>query len=302
MTNVFQKAVRQKSKLRLALMGVSGSGKTYSALRLAKGLGGKIAFIDTESGSAQLYSNIADFDVLELGPPYTPTSYVNAIRAAEEADYEVLIIDSLSHAWAGEGGVLDRVEKITEASRSKNSFQAWNKGTKEQNMLVDKILSSNLHVICCIRSKTAYEIVEDNGKKRPVKFGLAPVQRDNLEYEFSLVMDISRDNHLATVSKNRTDLFNDEVPFMITEDTGKQLNKWLDSGIIAPVKKGVDEVIIDKIYKCNSVTELSTLYKDLATDPATSTWIQDLVGVCAKRKQEILRAEETQLASEDIQW
>lgn len=289
----FVKAERKKSKLRLCLTGVSGSGKTYSSLRLAKGLGGKIAFIDTESGSAQLYSNIADFDVLELSAPYSPSRYIESIKQAELAGYEILIIDSLSHAWAAEGGVLDIVDKLSQASSSKNSFMSWNKGSKEQNALVDKILTSPLHIICCLRSKTAYELVDTgNGRKAPKKFGLAPVQRENLEYEFSAVLDISRDSHLATVSKNRTTLFKDETPFLITEKTGKDFVKWLDQGV-EPVKPRtfVTPELVTKIAGCGSVPKVEELFRELRKEAINDSEIDDLIKICANQKDRLLNKE-----------
>ena len=121
----FKKAQRQKAKLRLALMGTSGAGKTYSALLIAQGIGGKIAMVDTEQGSGELYSNLCDYDVCSIKPPFEPQKYIDAIKSAEKAKYDVVIIDSLSHAWAGEGGLLDMHDKATTASKSKNSYVAW---------------------------------------------------------------------------------------------------------------------------------------------------------------------------------
>jgi len=303
----FVKAQRKKSKLRLCLTGVSGSGKTYSSLLLAKGLGGKIAFIDTEAGSAQLYSDIAEFDVLELGAPYSPSRYIEAIKQAESGGYDVLIIDSLSHAWAAEGGVLDIVDKLSQASNSKNSFMSWNKGSKEQNALVDKILASPLHIICCLRSKTAYELVDmGNGRKTPKKFGLAPVQRENMEYEFSAVLDIGRDNHLATVSKNRTDLFGDEVPFLINEEIGKKFIKWLDRGV-EPEKNGknINEdnkpsitmpIIMERISNCNDVKTLEKVFRELKKENISYDESQNIVTLCAIQKEKIM----TKVEKEDV--
>ena len=316
----FVKAQRKKSKLRLCLTGVSGSGKTYSSLLLAKGLGGKIAFIDTEAGSAQLYSDIANFDVLELGAPYSLARYIEAIKQAESGGYDILIIDSLSHAWAAEGGVLDIVDKLAQASPNKNSFISWNKGSKEQNILITKILSSPLHIICCVRSKTAYEIIDNgNGRKTPKKFGLAPVQRENLEYEFSAVLDISRDSHLATVSKNRTDIFEDDVPFLITEDTGRKFIEWLDKGVepekniasenitsknIAP--KSIDEkpdsseismpLIIERIRSCNDVKSLERVFRELKKSAIGYDDSQNIVTLCAAQKEKIV----TLVEKEDV--
>jgi hypothetical protein len=226
----FQKAERKKAKLRLALMGPSGSGKTYSALLIAQGIGGKIAMIDTERGSGELYADLCDYDVAPITPPFTPQKYNQLIIDAEKAGYDVLIIDSLSHAWAGEGGMLDMHDKATKASRSGNSYTAWAEVTPHHTKLVNTILQSGMHVIFTLRTKTAYELQEDGkGKKKPVKIGLAPVFRDGIEYESTLALDIAIDGHIATASKDRTSMFDGQY-FVPSVETGKQLIEWLESG------------------------------------------------------------------------
>jgi hypothetical protein len=226
----FQKAQRKQAKLRLALAGPSGSGKTYSALLIARGLApaGRIALIDTERGSGELYSHLADYDIATLAPPYTPERYVQLIREAERAGYAVLIVDSLSHAWTGQGGVLDMHEKAATAAKG-NSWAAWREVTPAHNALVDAMLGANLHLIATLRTKTAYDVTDDNGKKKPVKVGLAPVQREGMEYEFTLLLDLTVDGHLATAAKDRTSLF-DGQHFTPAVETGVRLREWLDSG------------------------------------------------------------------------
>ncbi len=229
---MFRKAERRQAKLRLALCGPSGSGKTYSALLVAQGLapGGKVALIDTERRSGELYADLMDYDVSPIDPPFTPTRYIELIREAEASGYDVLIIDSLSHAWVGEGGVLDMHDKATAASRSGNSFAAWREVTPAHNQLVDTILGADLHVIITMRTKTAYEMVDDGkGRKKPIKIGMAPIQRDGMEYEFTLVMDLSIEGHVATASKDRTQLF-DGQHFVPAAETGETLREWLESG------------------------------------------------------------------------
>jgi hypothetical protein len=226
---MFRKAERKKAKLRLALCGPAGSGKTYSALLIAQGLGGKIAMIDTEHGSGELYAHLYDYDAAPLNPPFTPERYIQVIHEAERAEYDVLIIDSLSHAWSGEGGVLDMKDAATKASKSGNSFAAWREVTPEHNRLVDTMLRANLHLIVNMRTKTAWEVVEDNGKKRPVKVGLAPLQREGLEYEFTVVLDLSVEGHIATATKDRTSLF-DGKHFLPNQETGQELLEWLEAG------------------------------------------------------------------------
>ena len=230
----FQKAERRKAKLRLALCGPSGSGKTYSALKLASGMGGRIALIDTENGSGSLYSHLCDYDVSDITPPFTVEKYISAIKEAETAGYDVLIIDSLSHAWAGQGGLLEEVDKRAASSRSHNSYAAWRDVTPMHNKLVDTILQAGLHIIVTMRSKTAYEMEKgSDGKVQPVKKGLAPIQRDGLEYEFTVVLDIDNEKHLAQAGKDRTGLFDGKI-FQPDEQTGAELIQWLDSGADAP--------------------------------------------------------------------
>lgn len=225
-----RKAERRKAKLRLALAGVSGAGKTYSALLLAKGLGGKVCVIDTESRSADLYANEFDYDVCELAPPYTPKRYIEAINGIEKAGYDVIVIDSLSHAWAGEGGALDMQQDAIRAQKgSKNSYTAWRDVTPEHNKLVNAVLQSSCHVITTMRSKIHHDLQSnEDGRKVPVKIGLAPVQREGMEYEFTVVLDVSQD-HYASSSKDRTRLF-DGKNFIITEKTGEDLLNWLNFG------------------------------------------------------------------------
>lgn len=226
----FRKAERKKAKLRLALCGVSGSGKTYSSILMAKGLGGKIAMIDTENGSGELYAHIADYDVLTIQAPYEPIKYVQAIKAAERAGYSVLIIDSLTHAWEGTGGVTEMADKAAKTSKSGNSFMAWRDVTPKHNELVEAILTSSMHIIGTMRSKTAYEVQDNgNGKKAPVKVGLAPIQRPGMEYEFTVVLDLSMENHIATASKDRTEIFTGKHT-VLNEETGATLLQWLNTG------------------------------------------------------------------------
>lgn len=228
----FVKAQRKKARLRLALSGTSGSGKTYGALQIAKGLGGKIAVLDTERGSASLYSDTVDFDVVELGPPYEPERFIEVMDAAAKAGYDVLIIDSITHEWKGAGGMLEIVDNIARAKFRGNSYAAWNEGDKRHRRFVDAMLHSPLHVIVTMRSKAVYVEGERNGKKTIEKQGAAPEQRDGIEYEFTAVLDLTVDGNLAVKSKDRTRLFND--PFRITEETGRKLRDWLESGADMP--------------------------------------------------------------------
>jgi hypothetical protein len=232
----FKKAVRKQAKLRLALSGPSGSGKTYGALLLAKGIGGKTAVIDTERGSASLYSHIHEFDALDLDPPYLPERFIQAIKMAEKAGYEVLIIDSLTHEWSGVGGCLELVDEIARSKYKGNNWSAWNDVTPRHRAVLDTILRSPLHIIATMRSKTETAQTEENGRKKVVKLGMKAEQRDGSEYEFTTVLDIVHDGNFATPSKDRTGLFRGD-PKPITVETGVMLLSWLNSGVEAPAEK-----------------------------------------------------------------
>ncbi|MBQ3347461.1 MAG: AAA family ATPase [Synergistaceae bacterium] len=230
----FRKAQRRKAKLRLAITGTAGSGKTYSALQIAQGLGGKIAMIDTENGSGDLYAGICDYDILTL-TNYDPRKYVQAIHDAEQAGYSTVIIDSLSHAWNGQGGILDLQGKLAEARYRGNSYAAWRDVTPMQNALVNTMLASPCHIIATMRSKTDYLQAEnERGRTEIRKVGLAPVQREGMDYEFTTVFDLSQE-HLAMASKDRTGLFGG-TPFTVDVHTGEILREWLNAG--ADTQKG----------------------------------------------------------------
>ena len=220
----FHKAERKRGKLRLAIAGPAGSGKTYSALLIAFGIGGKVAFIDTERGSGELYDHLGDYDACTLEAPFEPKKYVAAIKAAEEAGYDTIIIDSLTHAWAGTGGLLDRHGMI--ADKSGNSWAAWRMVTPQHNELVDALLQSSCHIIATMRSKMEYTQVEEGGKKSVKKLGMSPIQRDGMEYEFTVFMDIDQ-NHTASSTKDRTTLFDGQY-FKPSKQTGKLLVDWLE--------------------------------------------------------------------------
>ena len=227
---MFQKATRQQARLRLGITGPSGSGKTYSALLLARGIGGKIACIDTEQGSASLYAHLADFDTLNLEPPYRPERFVEAVRSAEAAGYNVLVIDSITHEWNGSGGCLELVDEVGRAKFRGNNWSAWSEITPRHRAFLDAVLHSKMHVIVTLRSKTETAQVEDGGRKKVVKLGMKSEQRDGFEYELTTVLDLSHDGHFATASKDRSGLFSDKDPERITTATGQRLLAWLNSG------------------------------------------------------------------------
>jgi len=222
-----RKAERVKSKLRLGVAGPSGSGKTMSALKVAKGIGGPVCLIDTERGSGDLYANLYDYSVISLDPPFKPDLLIDAIHAAEKANFSVIIIDSLSHFWSDEGGILDQADKMQNSR--KNRFTLWADLTPQHRRLVNALLNSPRHIIGTMRSKQEYAMeTDDKGNASVKKLGLAPVQREGMEYEFTVFFDVSQD-HYAKATKDRTNMFKDEV-FIMDEQTGARLSKWLEEG------------------------------------------------------------------------
>lgn len=238
MAGIFQKATKRQSRLRMALDGPSGSGKTYTALAFATALanGGGIAVIDTERGSASKYADLFTFDVLEL-ETFAPQQYIAGIEAAEQAGYAVLVIDSLSHAWEGEGGVLDLHDQATKRDRSGNSYTAWKDITPLHRKLVDAILQSRCHIIVTMRSKTEYVLVpDDKGRQVPKKIGMAPVQRQGMEYEFDIVADLDIDHNMV-VSKSRCFAVADDVVSKPDAKWFAKVAAWLTDGAPEPERK-----------------------------------------------------------------
>lgn len=291
------RATKCRAKLRLGMSGPAGSGKTYSALLIAHGLGGRIGLIDTEHGSGDLYADLLPegYDVLQLTPPFTPARYVEAIQAFEAAGVQTIIVDSLSHAWSGEGGSLDRHGKI--ADRSGNSWQAWRQVTPEHNALVEAMLQSPCHVIATMRAKTEYvqEKDERTGRQIVRKIGLAPVMRDGIEYEFTVFMELDS-QHLAHVGKDRTRLF-DGMIIKPDADIGRQLLAWLDSGAPEPVRTGLEDAqrtyLRETIVNADSI---DALYKAFATAYRAANALQDLAAL-----DELTRAKDERKAALEAQ-
>lgn len=229
----FSKASKKKSKLRMALVGPSGTGKTYTALAIATHLGQRVAVIDTERGSASKYADLFAFDVLDL-ETFAPQQYVDALHAAASAGYDVVVVDSLSHAWIGQGGALEQVDNIARRSQSKNSFGAWREVTPQHNAMVDAIVRAPLHVVVTMRAKTEYVLEKDDrGKTVPRKVGIQPVQRDGLEYEFDVVGDLDENNSLI-VGKTRCPALAGKVFARAGKDIASHLTAWLTDGVDGP--------------------------------------------------------------------
>lgn len=242
--SIYRKTERRKAKLRLAITGPAGSGKSYGALLVAFGIGGKIALLDTENGSGDLYSSLGDYDICSISAPFSVQKFIDAIRDAENSGYDTLILDSISAELAGTGGLLNLHTQITSSNRA-NSYAAWGHITPKHNAFIDAIISSNLHIIATIRSKTEYaQVQNERGKTEIKKMGLGLVQREGIDYEFTTVFDLSME-HTVTVSKDRTSLFDGQV-FTLSEDTGRALKEWLDIGIDAPIVNNTPASLVDK--------------------------------------------------------
>lgn len=265
-----RKAQRKQAKIKLALQGPSGSGKTYSALLLAAGMTdySKIAVIDTENHSADLYAHLGDYSVLQLSQPFSPERYIEAIEICENAGMEVLIIDGISSEWEGSGGILD-----VHGNMPGNSFTNWAKMTPRHNAFVQKILESPCHIISTIRTKTEYTLSEKNGKMIPEKVGMKGITRDGMDYEFTIVFDLDI-KHFAAASKDRTGLFMDKPSYVINSNTGKRILDWCNAGTT------LDEVI-KQVQQAKDVVELRDLLK---LYPEYRTQIEPLA---IKKKEEL---------------
>lgn len=268
-----KKATRKQVKLRLNLSAPSGAGKTYSALRMAKGLVGdwkKIAVIDTENGSASLYSHMGDFSVIDLTPPFTPEKYIEAINICVDAGIECIVIDSSSHEWTT---LLEENEKMAHAMFRGNTWAAWSKTTPRHDKFVNTVLHANAHIITCTRSKT--ETIQEGGKVK--KVGMKDLQREGWEYELTISLNIDRDTHLATPSKDRTNLFEGGQPFLISEKTGELIKEWCESGV-SELQMGLNEMEI--VATMENLKSVWSKYKSLQTN-------NDFVAMKDKRKLEI---------------
>jgi len=246
---------RKQSKIRLGIQGPSGSGKSIGALQIAFGLSNdwsKVSVIDTEYGSANLYSELGAYNVLSLTAPFSPEKYEEAIHTCESAGMEVIIIDSISHEWESTGGILD-----IHSSMAGNSFTNWGKLTPRHNAFVQAILRSPCHILVTIRSKQDYVLTDKNGKMVPEKVGLKGVQRDGIEYELTTLFELDI-KHNATSSKDRTSLFGGIPEFKLSQEVGRKLLEWCNQGTV----ENSEKALIERINQVRSIPELLQLYKN----------------------------------------
>lgn len=270
-----RKSSKKQAKIKLALQGPAGSGKTMSALYLAYGLCGdwnKVAIIDSENNSADLYAHLGGYNVLPLEGKYTPETYMDAIMVCKQAGMEVIIIDSMSQSW----------DNLLEyhAGLPGNSFTNWQKVTPRMTALIQMILGVNCHVISTMRCKQEYVLSEKNGKMVPEKVGLKAVMRDGIDYEYTIVFDINM-KHQALASKDRTNLFANKPEFTITPTTGKIILDWCNEGVTI-------EMIRYEITKANSIEQLTKIYNQFPE------WNSQLMTDFTQRKTQLLQHKEEQ--------
>lgn len=265
---------KKQAKIKLALQGCAGSGKTMSALLLAYGLchdWTKIAVIDSENNSADLYASLGQYNVLPLEGDYRTETYIEAIKMCHKAGMQVIIIDSMSQCW----------DTLLEyhASLPGNSFTNWQKVTPRMTALIQTILSIDCHVISTMRCKQDYVLSEKNGKMVPEKVGLKAVMRDGIDYEYTIVFDINM-KHQAIASKDRTNLFANKSEFVITPNTGEEILAWCNDGVNA-------EMIRQKIHSARTIEELTNIYHSYPE------WYQQLTSDFMQRKQQLMQPNQT---------
>lgn len=269
-----KKATRKQVKLRLNISAPSGAGKTYSALRMAKGLVNdweKVAVIDTENGSASLYSHLGEFNTIDLTPPFTPEKYIEAINTCVAAGMEAIIIDSSTHEWSC---LIEENELLAQSKFRGNTWSAWSQTTPRHDKFINAVLHCPVHVITCTRSKMETVMGDD---KKVKKVGMKDVQREGWEYELTISLNIDRDTHLAIPSKDRTNLFEGKNPFLITEETGQQIANWCNSG------ESEIKVAVNEMELVATIDELKIIwgkYKSLQTN-------EEFIKMKDKRKEEL---------------
>ncbi len=282
----FIQATKKQRKLRLALIGPSGSGKTYTALSLATAIGGPVAVFDTENGSASLYSDEFPFMTPPTPPAdFSPDKYIEFLRGCEAGGVNVAVLDGLSAAWAGKGGILEMVDNASRKYKG-NSFAGWKDATPEHNRLLQAIISCKVHVIATARTKTEWVVEEnDRGQKVPRKIGTAPVQRDGLDYEFDVVGDMDHNNCLI-VTKSRCKALSGKSFIRPGKDVADILKAWLEDGDPAseqtPLEKQLEASIEEQQEKAFADLKMVLLNCAYAEDIAVA---HDLMAQAWKAKK-----------------
>lgn len=235
MSFTVKKAVREKIYVKIALMAPSGGGKTYGALRLATGMAeeikketskeAKILLANTEQKRGYYYADEFNYDIVDIDAPHNPEKYVDLIQFAVDQGYSILIIDSASHEWEGKGGCLELQQQAG------GTYQAWSKVTPRHNKFINAIADSPIHIIATMRGKDQYEVSKDDkGKTSVQKLGVGAKQRDGFEYEFTCTFLIDQKTNCAEVQKDNTHIFEHEGATILTENYGKRIIQWANSG------------------------------------------------------------------------
>lgn len=252
-----RKSSKQKVKIRLGFSAVAGGGKTYSALLVARGMTtwDKIAVIDTENNSADLYADLGDYNVLPLSSPYSPENYIKAIKTCEDAGMEVIIIDSITHEWDGKGGILEIQSALG------GRYQDWATVTPRHQKFLEAILNSKCHVFTTVRRKQDYSMEKQaDGKTVVQKLGLKEVTRDGWEYELTINLEMDT-RHNATSTKDRTGLFEGKPAFIPSIETGKMILAWCESGA-EPIVPNYEKQLIE----CKNLVDLQAVWLSLSAD------------------------------------
>lgn len=251
----FNKATKKKAKLRAGLYGTSGSGKTMTALLIAKGIGGKTAFIDTEHGSASKYSDLFEFDVCELDS-FDPKDLIKGLKDIP-TEYDTVVIDSMSAFWQGEQGILQQVENAGKRAQGGNTFRAWGEVSPLLNKINDLVMGAPYHVITTLRAKTEYVVEKnDKGRQAPRKIGLAPVYKEGWEYNLDFIARMDIDNTMI-VEKTRIPEFSGEVITKPDEQIGRRLAAWLGQGEKVPTELEQLGVLISEVTTPKKFIEIA---------------------------------------------
>lgn len=274
-----QLAQRQKVKLKMSISAPTGFGKTYGALLIAYGITNdwsKICVIDSENHSASLYAHLGKYYTIPLDPPFAPDKYIQAIDVCEKGGIEVIIIDSVTHVWKGEGGLLEYNNSLG------GKYQDWAKTTPLYQKWLNKILQSPCHVISTMRKKQAYAMVTENGKTKVEKKGLEDEIRDGFDYDQTLAFEIINENYLCRASKDRTQLFAGKPEFVITSEVGVKIKEWCETGVDA--SELLKQEITEKIKECKNKIEVVALYNSYKKTFDASPELQKLL---SERKTEV---------------